>query len=89
MSTDYAKQIDILNELWMDFSNEEILQEFIELNDVGLPLACFIANGIVESTPIAEELINETFRSLLDLFEIGKDTGFKDLGEISENLYGK
>jgi len=89
LSTDYAKQIDILNELWMDFSNEEILQEFIELNDVGLPLACFIANGIVESTPIAEELINETFRSLLDLFEIGKDTGFKDLGEISENLYGK
>jgi hypothetical protein len=51
------------------------------MNDLGLPLAHLISNGIVESTPLAEEFINQSFSWLMDLFEI-EDSGFKSFEEI-------
>lgn len=81
MTTDYASKIDILNDLWINYSEAEEFQDFIEMNDLGLPLAHFISNGIVESTPLAEELINQSFGWLMDLFEI-EDSGFKSFQEI-------
>ena len=81
MTTEYANKIDILNDLWTNYSEEEGFQDFIEMNDLGLPLAHLISNGIVESTPLAEELINQSFSWLMDLFEI-EDSGFKSFEEI-------
>ena len=81
MTTEYANKVDILNDLWINYSEEEDFQHFIEMNDLGLPLAHLISNGIVESTPLAEELINQSFTWLMDLFEI-EDSGFKNLEEI-------
>ena len=81
MTTEYANKIDILNDLWNNYSDEEDFQHFIEMNDLGLPLAHLISNGIVESTPLAEEFINQSFSWLMDLFEI-EDSGFKSFEEI-------
>jgi len=77
-STDYSKKCEILNDLWVNYINDERFQDFIDYNDLGLPLANFIANGIVESTPLAQELVEQSFQDLLDLLEI-QDTGFKNL----------
>jgi hypothetical protein len=81
LTTEYANKIDILNDLWNNYSDEEDFQHFIEMNDLGLPLAHLISNGIVESTPLAEEFINQSFSWLMDLFEI-EDSGFKSFEEI-------
>lgn len=81
MTTDYASKCDILNDIWINYSEEEVLQHFIEMNDLGLPMAHFISNGIVESTPLAEQLVNQSFSWLMDLFDI-EDTGFKKAEEI-------
>jgi hypothetical protein len=81
MTTDYASKIDILNDLWINYSDEEGFQDFIEINDLGLPLAHLISSGIVESTPLAEQLVNQSFNDLMELFEI-EDSGFKSFGEI-------
>ena len=83
MSTDYAKQIDILDEVFMGYRYDENFEDFIDFNDAGLPLAHLIHDGIVESTPMAEELIKESFGLLLEMFGIAEDTGFKNLKEIS------
>ncbi len=82
MTTDYAKQIEILNEVWYHHRDEEQFFDFVDFNDVGLPLAHLIHKGIVESTPMAEELIRESFGLLLALFNINNDTGFNSLKEI-------
>lgn len=83
MTTDYAKQIEILDEVFMGYRYDENFEEFIDFNDAGLPLAHLINDGIVESTPMAEELIRESFGLLLELFSIDEDTGFKSLSDIS------
>jgi hypothetical protein len=67
----------------MNYRDELIFEEFVDFNDVGLPLSYFIYKGIVESTPLAQEAIDETFILLLSLFGINEDTGFNKLEEIS------
>ena len=82
MTTDYAKQIEILNEVWYHHRDEEQFLDFVDFNDAGLPLAHLIYTGTVESTPMAEELVRESFGLLLSLFNINEDTGFNSLNKI-------
>jgi hypothetical protein len=81
-STDYSKQIEILNNLFLNNRDEERFADFVDFNDVGLPLAYAIFQGIVQSTPMAEDIIKETFQLLLALFNINNDTGFTSLSQI-------
>lgn len=73
---------DILADVWMNHRNDETLSEFIEYSDLGLPLAYSIANDIVETTPNAENFINETFEGLLEVFGVEEDAGYDDLKEL-------
>jgi DNA transposition AAA+ family ATPase len=43
--------------------------DFVEHNDLGLPLAHLISQGIVESTPMAKEIIEETYSNLLEFMD--------------------
>jgi hypothetical protein len=58
-----------------------MFEDFIEVNDLGLPLAHMITNGIVESTPLAQEIIQQSFDDLLELLEV-KDVGFVNLKQM-------
>lgn len=81
VNTPYSNRCDILSNLWMNYRTEEDFQDFVEYNDLGLPLAHFISEGIVSSTPMAEQYINETWNIFMGSLEI-EDTGFDDLEEI-------
>jgi hypothetical protein len=81
MQTNFATQCDILAKVWLENRTDEQFEDFFEYNDLGLPLAYFISNGIVSGTPQAEEIIQETFDSLLETLEI-EDTGFDGLEEM-------
>lgn len=72
----------ILADLWLNFRDDEQFQDFIEYNDLGLPLAYAIANGIVKPTEKAGNFIEETFMLLLAGLGIGEDTGFETLDDI-------
>ena len=80
-TTDLASKCDILKDIWINHSDDELFDDFIEINDLGLPMAYFICNGIVEATPLAIEIIDLTFADLLELLDI-EDTGFKVLSDI-------
>ena len=60
----FENKITILAELWMNYRDDEDLQDFVEYNDLGLPLAYFLMNEIVLPTSQSELYINETY----DLF---------------------
>jgi hypothetical protein len=83
-STDYSKKIDILHEVFFDHATDSRFQEFAEINDLGLPLAHAIWDGIVESTPLAKELIEQTYAMLLDMFGVKDDVGFESLADIMQ-----
>lgn len=52
-----------LGEFYLNYKDldSEQLEDFFSYNDIGLPLAYFIAEGIVQSTPMAEQYVNETW----------------------------
>jgi hypothetical protein len=80
-TTPFSNKTAILADLWLNYRSDEDFEDFVEYNDLGLPLAYIIENGIVESTETAARFIEETFDLLLEGLDI-EDTGFEDLDEI-------
>ena len=81
-TTPFSNKCDILGDLWLNYRNDEEFTDFIEYNDIGLPLAYVIANDIVKSTPLAETFINETFDLLIEALGVEEDIGFDSLDEL-------
>lgn len=82
-TTDFRTKAEILAELWLDYRDDENFKDFVEYNDLGLPLAYVISNGIVESSEIAERFVEETFRVLLAALGI-EDSGYDTLQDLLE-----
>jgi len=81
-TTPFLTKCEILAELWLDYKSDKQFADFIEYNDLGLPIAYAIANGIVESKPMAEKFINESFDLLLDGLGLVDDVSWKDLTQM-------
>lgn len=80
---DFADKAGIVGQLWIEFRNDEDFTAFMDYNDLGCPLAYMVAEGIVkEVTPLGEEMINETYKMLLDLLEV-TDTEVEILDEVN------
>ena len=78
----FENKITILAELWMNYRDDEDLQDFVEYNDLGLPLAYFLMNEIVLPTSQSEFYINETY----DLFIASLQVADKEWESLDELL---
>jgi hypothetical protein len=79
--TNFTSRVTILAELWMNYRDDEQLMDFIEYNDIGLPLAYLLTNEIVLSTQESVIYIDETFNLLLASLGL-EDKGFESLDEM-------
>jgi hypothetical protein len=79
--TPFSDQCVILADLWLNYRHEEQFTDFMEYNDIGLPLAYAVANKVAEVTPTGESLIEETFSLLIEGLGLD-DTGFDSLDEV-------
>jgi hypothetical protein len=79
--TEYSTQIEILDDLWVNYADDKRFEFLFEMYDVGLPLAHVIQNGIVVSTPLAREYVEATFAALLKVCA-RDDRGFVSLNQI-------
>lgn len=79
--TTFSNKATILGELWLDYRDEEDFKDFINYNDLGLPLAYAIANGIIDTSELAEKFVEETFDLLLSGLGI-EDTGFESILDL-------
>jgi hypothetical protein len=80
-TTPFSNKASILAELWMNHRGEEQFRDFIEYNDLGLPLAYAIAENVVAVSDKAKLFIEETFDVLLAGLEI-EDVGFEILNDV-------
>jgi hypothetical protein len=78
----FENKVTILAELWMNYRDDEELQDFVEYNDLGLPLAYFLMNEIVLPTSQSELYINETY----DLFIASLQVADKEWQSLDELL---
>ena len=79
--TTQESKADILSELWLGYKNDQNFEDFFSYNDLGLPLAYAISNGIVKATETSNKFIDETFTLLLASLEI-EDEGYDGLDDI-------
>lgn len=79
--TTFSNKVNILSELWLNYRDQEEFQDFLEYNDLGLPLAYLIGADVVKSTDMSNRLVEETFALLLAGLGI-EDEGFETLDDI-------
>ena len=84
-TTTYDNKCSILSDIWLNYRNDTEFADFIEYNDLGLPLAYAISEGIVDSTELATNFINETFDLLLAGLGV-EDTGFDSLDDVMSSV---
>ena len=80
-TTTFENKCLILADLWLNYRNDTQFVDFLEYNDLGLPLAYAISEGIVDTTDLATNFINETFDLLLAGLGID-DAGWETLDEL-------
>jgi hypothetical protein len=77
----FQNKVTILAELWMNYRDDEQLKDFIEYNDLGLPMAYFLMNDLLLPTKQSEIYINETYDLLLASLEVD-DVDYESLDEL-------
>ena len=85
MATTLDNKASILANLWLNYRQDPEFQDFVEYNDIGLPLSYVVSNGIVDTTDIADKFIGETFDLLLAGLDVDDtDEGFESLDDVFE-----
>ena len=79
--TDFDSRALILGQLWVNFKIDDEWSDFMDYNDLGLPLAFAFAEGIINRTPTLEQYINETWALFIEALDI-EDEGFARLEDI-------
>jgi hypothetical protein len=77
----FDNKVSILAELWMNYRDDEDLQDFVEYNDLGLPLSYFLMNELVLPTKQAELYIDETYNLLIASLGV-EDVEWTSLDEL-------
>jgi hypothetical protein len=80
--TSFEAMCYILGELWMDYKSDKYFKDFIEYNDIGLPIAFLVDNELVEPTQLAKQYVYETWDIFLAALEITEDLGWESLEDI-------
>jgi hypothetical protein len=82
MATNFSNKAGILADLWINFRDQEEFADFIEYNDIGLPLAYYIHTEIVLPTQQAEMYVEETFNLLCAALNLDLDGEYETLNEM-------
>jgi hypothetical protein len=86
MPIDFTDKCGILGQFWFEYRDDDKLSDFIEYNDIGLPLSWFISTGVVTPNPIAEDYVNETFALFLAALSLTENDvdGLDNLNDVLE-----
>jgi hypothetical protein len=82
MATDFSNKCAILSELWMNHRDEEALADFVEYNDLGLPMAYLINTELVTPNKSAEIYIDETFSLLAAAIGVDPEGDYQTLNQM-------
>lgn len=80
----FSNRCEILAELWLDYREDEQFKDFIEYNDIGLPLAYVIHSEIVQPTEIATQYVDETFQLFVEALGLELDDYWTTLNQMLE-----
>ena len=81
-TTPFSNKVAIIADLWINYRDDEHFKDFIEYNDLGLPLGYLINTELATPTDQGEMYIIETFDLLCAALEIDLDRNYDSLSEM-------
>jgi hypothetical protein len=85
---EFSDKCAILADLWLNYKDMDALQDFLEYNDVGMPLAYFIHSEMVTPEEEAFGYVEETYESLVDSLGLDINAKFYTLAEMLDKVEG-
>lgn len=79
--TDFTSVCDILGELYFNYKDQGEMDDFIDFNDLGLPLAYLSSENLCQVSDDGAKYIMETWALFLETLKL-QDTGWDSLDEI-------
>jgi hypothetical protein len=79
--TDFTKVCEILGTLYANYKEDEDLKDFIDFNDLGLPLAYFTSENLCEVSDDGARYITETWQLFLASMDL-EDNDWDSLDEM-------
>jgi hypothetical protein len=86
--TDFSSICDILGDLYSNYKEDKNFGDFIEFNDLGLPLAYLTKENLCEPSDDGIRYVTETWELFLAGLKV-KDEGFEDLDQLLGFAEGK
>lgn len=80
--TIFEIKVDILADLWTSYRSQPDFKDFVEYNDLGLPLAFLVNEELVQPSELAKQMVEESWFLLLESLGIDEDTGFDSLDDL-------
>lgn len=84
MATTFENKCAILSDLWLNYKDNEELADFVEYNDLGLPLAYLIHTELVSVNESGISYVDETFNLLCQGLGVDLDEEYKSLNELMD-----
>jgi hypothetical protein len=81
---DTRTKAEILVQFTQDKVNDDDYQEFFDYNDLGIPLSIAIDQEMVILTNKGEELINETWLELCELFNADPNSDYESIDDLAD-----
>ena len=66
----FSRKCEILADLWLNHKDDAELEDFIDYNDIGLPLAYGFAEELAKPTEIGTKYVSETYALLLESLDL-------------------
>jgi hypothetical protein len=82
--TNFESKCAILADLWINWKNDGALEDFVEYNDLGLPMAYLIHTELVTPNEEAFPYIGETFDLLVESLGLDPDQEYFSFNEMIE-----
>lgn len=79
---EFENKCEILADLWLNFRNDEELEDFVEYNDLGLPLAYLIHAELVVVLDDGIRYVEEAYSLLAKSLELDPDENFYTLQQM-------
>ena len=83
--TDFSNVCDILGELYANYKDDKEFSDFIEFNDLGLPLAYMVRENLAVTSDDGAKYIVETWDLFLKSLNV-EDSGFTDLDSVLDSV---
>jgi hypothetical protein len=78
----FSNKCEILADLWYNYRGDEQFEDFIEYNDIGLPLAYLITEEICKPTEIATKYIDETYALLVEALGVSDKETYESIDQM-------